>query len=68
MKVSKNLKRGELVTSLPDLMKLAEEKQSVCFLMGGWHDKKLKVRPAAFLVNWPLCRLVGMTIFKTERV
>lgn len=59
MKVSKNIERGEPITSLDFLMTLARERKSVVVYVGGNHF----VRAAAFIVNWPLSMIVRMKFY-----
>lgn len=59
MRVSKNIERGERITSLDFLMTLAREKKSVVVYVGG----QLFVRPAGFVVNWPLSLVARMNFY-----
>lgn len=59
MQVTKNIRKGDPITSLDFLMVLAREKKSVVVDCGGWHF----VRPAAFMVNRPLSMVVRTKIY-----
>jgi hypothetical protein len=64
MKVTKNISRGDRITSLDFLMTLAKEKKSVVVFVGGNHF----VRPAAFLANWSMSLLVRLHIFHAVKI
>jgi hypothetical protein len=59
MNVTKNIETGDRITSLDYLMSLARERKSVVVYVGGAHF----VRPAAFVVNWPLSMIVRMRFY-----
>lgn len=50
MQVTRNISRGEPISDLNVLMKLALDKKSVVVCYGG---KLNKVTPAAFVIGWP---------------
>jgi hypothetical protein len=56
----KKLAPGGEIKDLRELVKLAEEKQSVFFHLGG---KILCNRPAAFLIQWSLAKLINHTFY-----
>ena len=66
IKVSKNLYKGELITDFTQLMVLADQKKSVCFHQG-WESIWV-IRPASFIINWPLAMLVRMRLYTTKRI
>lgn len=59
MKVSKNISRGEQIKDLSELYSLACKKRSVVFQRGTFHW----VRPAAFLLFWPLAELLKGKVY-----
>lgn len=59
MKVSKNMRRGALITDLNELVQLAQDRQSVVIFAGGSHY----IRPAAFILNWQLSMVLRMKIY-----
>lgn len=59
MKVSKNRWKGSEITDLNELVVLAECKESVVLKLGGYHI----VRPAAFILNWPIAMVLRHKIF-----
>lgn len=64
MKVTKNIEKGDRITSLDYLMTLAREKKSVVVYVGGDHF----VRPAAFVVNWPLSMVCRMHFYHAVKL
>lgn len=59
MKVSKNIRRGSLIEDLNELVQLAQDGCAVVVYMGGSHF----VRPAAFMLNWPLSVILRTKIY-----
>lgn len=59
MKVSKNIWKGAEITNLAELQKLAVDGKSVVVKTKFY----TYVKPAAFMINWPLCRLLNLTFF-----
>lgn len=61
MKVSKNISKGSQITSIDYLVTLAKERKSVVLEHGSgfWHS----IRPAAFIINWPLITITRFKIF-----
>jgi hypothetical protein len=57
--VTKNIGKGEPISDLTELIRLAREKKSVV-IRGGWG---CYVRPAAFMINWSLGQLAKMQFF-----
>jgi hypothetical protein len=60
MRVSKNISRGDRITSLDMLVTLAKEKKAVVVIYGSHF---LKVQPAAFIINWPIPVIQNRQIF-----
>lgn len=54
MKISKTISRGGEITSLDYLLTLARAKRAVVVQHGNWYW----IRPAAFIVNWPLTTIL----------
>jgi hypothetical protein len=59
MQITKNIIRGSLIEDLNELVQLAKYKESVVAYMGGSYF----VRPAAFMLNWPLSTILRTKIY-----
>jgi hypothetical protein len=59
MKVSKNISRGEEITDLREIKRLALNRESVVMSRGQFHW----VRPAAFILGWPLNEILNTKLF-----
>jgi hypothetical protein len=59
MQVSKNITKGKEIKDLRELYSLAIKKQSVVVYCNKWWY----VRPAGFMINWPLAQLVHVQLF-----
>ena len=57
--ITKNIGKGEKINNLSELIRLAYEGKSV-IVKGPWH---YWVRPAAFMINWPLYHLSKLSFF-----
>lgn len=64
MKVSKNIYRGGLITDINEIQRLALEKKSVVLRLGAQH----LVRPAAFILGWPLFMILKADLYYSVRV
>lgn len=65
-KISKNYVTDGVVESFEELLELAEERKSVAYCVG--IRRHWFIRPAAFIVNWPLAKIKGFTFYKTKKV
>lgn len=66
-RVSRNYVTDGRVKSFEELLSLADKKKSVAYQMG-YARRTWFVRPAAFMVQWPLGQLRNMVFFRTKRV
>lgn len=65
MKVSKNIKQGSEIKDLKILLELALKAQSVVVKTNhGW----FYVRPAAWIVNWPLREILKCTFYQSVKI
>ena len=57
--ITKNIGKGEPISNLAELKRLALEGKSV-IVETAWHKY---VRPAGFMINWPLTHLLNLKFF-----
>ena len=62
--VTKNIAQGEQLPTLDELVRLAREGKSV--VVGSPYYRY--VRPAAFMIRWPLFHLVPLKFYYTIKV
>lgn len=60
---TKNIRVGDSIKDLMDLKRLADEKKSVAFRRG--IQQIWAVRPAAFMMQWPLAQLMNLKLYYT---
>lgn len=66
-RVSRNYVTDGRVENFEELLFLADNKKSVAYQMG-YTRKTWFVRPAAFMVQWPLAQLRNMMFFRIKRI
>jgi hypothetical protein len=62
--VTKNIAQGEPLASLDELVRLARESKSVVVESPYYRY----IRPAAFMIHWPLVHLVSLKFYYTIKV
>jgi hypothetical protein len=59
MRITKNISKGDQITSMDMLVTLSRQGKSVVIAFGAWH----KVLPAAFVIGMPLRTVLNYSIF-----
>lgn len=67
IRASRNVIVGSPVTDFQQFLKLARERKSVVEWRIEKGDNKLRVKPAAFYLNWPLSEILKSHFFESVK-
>ena len=65
--ITKNIGKGERITDLRDIKRLAEEGKSVIW-QAGFATTRYFVRPAAFFLSWQLRMMINYDFYYTVKI